>query len=544
LQLFLAMIILAPAMALALPCGPVLEFYGENAGDHFGQSIAAAGDVNDDNVPDVVIGAPFAGGTGRAYVYSGADGSVIHVFEGEEAGDLFGWSVAGVGDVDLDGYSDLLVGAYNHNDSTGAAYLFSGKKGTVMLTFPGHSVGDKFGFSVAAAGDVNYDGQPDMLMGAPGDDSGGVDRGAAYIYSGSDGSEMRVLTGDAYTGFGFSVAGVGDVDRDNYDDITVGQPSYDGNTGRVYIYSGQEGILIAAYDGEYAGDKFGWSVARAGDANNDGYTDVLAGAPYFDGCVAGGDLGRCYCLSPSDSTIISFISCTIGDSGDHFGVSVSGAGDVNDDGHVDMLVGAYNADPVGESSGRVALFTGLDGTELINFPGWEAGSEFGVSVVGIGDLDNDGFDDILVGAHLDDSAGVDAGAAFVYLLGDSDGDDIVFSCDNCPLIYNIVQKDSDLDGVGDSCDNCIYMYNPDQGDADGDGIGDPCDYLCGDADGNLIVNISDVVHLISYIFGGGSEPSPLMAGDCDCNELVNVSDAVYLVSHIFGGGLPPCASCL
>ncbi len=544
LRPFLTIALLIPGLALASACGPVFEFYGENGGDHFGQSIAAAGDVNDDNVPDVIVGAPYAGGAGKAYVYSGVDGGVIRVLEGEEPGDMFGWSVAGAGDVDLDGYSDLLVGAYNHDDSTGSVYLFSGKKGEIMLILPGRAVGDKFGFSVASAGDVDNDGHPDILIGAPYADSIGIDRGAAYIYSGADGSEMYVLIGDDYTGFGLSVAGVGDIDRDDYADIAVGQPSYNGNTGRVYIYSGQEGNLIATYDGEFPGDEFGWSIAGAGDANNDGHADVLAGAPYFDGCVAGGDLGRCYCMSPSDSTILSFISCTIGDSGDHFGVSVSGAGDVNNDGLVDMLVGAYNADPVGESSGRVALFTGLDGTELINFPGWQTGSEFGVSVVGIGDIDKDGFDDILVGAHLEDSNGIDAGAAYIYLLGDSDGDDIVFSCDNCPLAYNIVQEDSDLDGVGDSCDNCIYAYNPDQSDADGDGIGDPCDYLCGDADGNAIVNISDVVSLISYIFGGGSEPSPLLAGDCDCNALVNVSDAVYLVSHIFGGGDPPCAGCL
>jgi hypothetical protein len=103
--------------------------------------------------------------------------------------------------------------------------------------------------------------------------------------------------------------------------------------------------------------------------------------------------------------------------------------------------------------------------------------------------------------------------------------------------------DADNDGVGDLCDNCPEDHNPDQTDTDGDGVGDACQMICGDADGNDIVNISDAVYLISYIFGGGPAPDPLPAGDCDCNEIVNISDAVYLIAYIFGGGSEPCAEC-
>jgi hypothetical protein len=124
-----------------------------------------------------------------------------------------------------------------------------------------------------------------------------------------------------------------------------------------------------------------------------------------------------------------------------------------------------------------------------------------------------------------------------------DCDGIADASDNCPAKYNPLQEDADADLVGDSCDNCIYVANFDQADSDGDGIGDECDYICGDADANTIVNISDAVYVISFIFGGGSPPNPYLSGDVDCNVIVNISDAVYLISYIFGGGDPPCAAC-
>jgi hypothetical protein len=129
------------------------------------------------------------------------------------------------------------------------------------------------------------------------------------------------------------------------------------------------------------------------------------------------------------------------------------------------------------------------------------------------------------------------------MVTEIDCDGIANEVDNCADVYNPLQEDADGDHVGDSCDNCIFVDNPDQIDSDGDGVGDLCDYTCGDADGNEIVNISDAVYLISYIFGGGPEPYPLLSGDADCNELVNISDAVYLISYIFGGGPEPCAAC-
>lgn len=149
---------------------------------------------------------------------------------------------------------------------------------------------------------------------------------------------------------------------------------------------------------------------------------------------------------------------------------------------------------------------------------------------------------------------------------DYDDDGVGNECDNCENTANSDQSDADEDFVGDACDdctdldgdgygdpgfpanlcgldNCPEKYNPDQADADSNGIGDLCDYICGDVDDNSMVNISDAVHLISYIFGGGETPNSMLACDVNCSLSVNISDAVCLISFIFAGGMPPCQNC-
>ncbi|MGB5105672.1 MAG: M12 family metallo-peptidase [Candidatus Zixiibacteriota bacterium] len=128
-------------------------------------------------------------------------------------------------------------------------------------------------------------------------------------------------------------------------------------------------------------------------------------------------------------------------------------------------------------------------------------------------------------------------------LNDVDGDGVCGNVDNCPSIPNSSQEDSDADLVGELCDNCPNDPNPLQEDSNSNGVGDACDYVCGDADGNGIITVSDAVFLINFIFAGGPAPSPAIAADADCNGLITISDAVYLVNYIFAGGASPCASC-
>ena len=166
-------------------------FYGDSAGDEFGWSLSGAGDVNGDGVPDFIVGVRLDDNNGKnsgsARVFSGFDGSVLFTFNGDSADDRFGTSVSGAGDVDGDGFADLIVGAFrddNNGTDSGSARVLSGFDGSVLHTFDGDSAGDIFGFSVSGAGDVDGDGFDDLIVGAPFDDNNGTDSGSARVIAG------------------------------------------------------------------------------------------------------------------------------------------------------------------------------------------------------------------------------------------------------------------------------------------------------------------------------------------------------------------------
>ncbi len=266
----------------------LFAIHGETTGLHLGRALSRAGDVNNDGFCDLVVGAPFAWlngiGSGMACVHSGRDGSVLYAFSGD-AGDLFGYSVGGGGDVDDDGFDDVIVGAMRDGDNgldAGAVKVFSGRDGSLMYTFPGNAPGDRLGISVAHAGDINADGYADIIAGAPYDDTLGPDAGSAIIYSGQTGGVLHILlwTPDA-DDFGGSVAGVGDANGDGLDDVLVGARLCDiegPETGAAVLFSGLDATVIRDFHGNSDGDQFGWAVGGAGDTNYDGFHELIVGS--------------------------------------------------------------------------------------------------------------------------------------------------------------------------------------------------------------------------------------------------------------------------
>jgi hypothetical protein len=448
-------------------------FNGDSRYDRLGESVSTAGDVNGDGVFDLIVGAPssnYPSGLpvrpGYARVLSGLDGSILYTFNGDSVGDKFGHSVSGAGDVNGDGHADLIVGTLNRN----YARVFSGLDGSILYSFNGDSQNDYFGGSVSFAGDVNEDSYADLIVGAHRGNF--IDTGFARVFSGLDGSILYSFNGDGSNSLlGSSVSGAGDVNGDGHADLIAG--AYNDHTngtsaGQARVFSGQDGSTLYTFYGDDTNDHLGNSVSDAGDVNGDGVPDLIVGISEDN--PNGANSGAARVFSGLDGSILYTFN---GDDEYHrFGHSVSGAGDVNGDGHADLIVGTLNRN-------YARVFSGQDGSILYSFNGDSANDEFGSSVSFAGDLDEDGRGDLIVGAPDNDENGYNSGSVRVIhssdLMNDSDADFILNSADNCPLTANFDQADVDLDGVGDRCDNCPTDANADQLDTDGDGEGNACD---------------------------------------------------------------------
>ena len=356
----------------------------------FGSSVSGAGDVNGDGTPDLIVGAPgnpFASQIGSASVLSGSDGSVLYEFNGGRVNDRFGGSVSSAGDVNGDGFADLIVGASGNN----LASVLSGSDGSVLFTFDGDGNFDNFGFSVSGADDVNGDGFADLIVGTRGfSTSLGDPRSYARVFSGSDGSVLYnfdgVREGDF---FGGSVSGAGDVNGDGTPDLIVGAYR-ETNNGRAHVFSGSDGSTLFTFDGDNPGDEFGRAVSGAGDVNGDGFADLIVGARADDN--NGLRSGSARVLSGSDGSVLYTFD---GDSaGDAFGWSVGGVGDVNGDGLADLIVGTGGLG----TRGYARVYSGADGRAIYTFEGDSDSGVFGRSVSSTGDLNGDGIEDFIVGA--------------------------------------------------------------------------------------------------------------------------------------------------
>ncbi|MBK8983682.1 MAG: FG-GAP repeat protein [Ignavibacteria bacterium] len=307
----------------------------------------------------------------EGHIYFGGnamDNAADVILTGAAAGDYFGFSVSSTGDVNSDGYSDVIVGNNAGGGNAGRAYIYFGGNimdSTADVVLTEEAANDYFGNSVSSAGDVNSDGYSDVVVGAPGNDAGGNNAGRAYIYFGGnamDNTADVILTGAA-TGdyFGSSVSTAGDVNGDGYSDIVVGAKFNDagGNdAGTAYIYFGgtaMDNTADVILTGAAAGDQFGYSVSSAGDVNGDGYNDIVVGALFND--AQGFNSGRAYIYFGGNAMDnISDVILTGEAPDDYFGNSVSLAGDINGDGYSDVVVGAYGNDAGGSLAGRAYLY--------------------------------------------------------------------------------------------------------------------------------------------------------------------------------------------
>ncbi len=401
----------------------------------FGDSVAGAGDIDDDGFDDVIIGANSEdGGTfeaGRAYVFGGQTGSLIHtlVSPNPSINGLFGVAVSGVGDVDNDGYDDVIVGTQEAPGGllgAGRAYVFSGQTGSLLHTLvsPNPVEWGFFGSGVIGTGDMNSDGRPDMVISASTEDGGATDAGRVYVFSGIDGSLLRTFVSpnpEVDGTFGASIASVPDVNSDGCPDLMVGASYEDGgdsDTGRAYLLSGSDGALLSTFvspNPESGGD-FGTSVSSIGDLNGDGFADALVGARLEDGGAA--NAGRAYVFSGADGALIHPIGSPTPEANGFFGHAAFSVGDATADGLDDFVIGTYYEDGGGVlDAGRVYFFDGdLDAPRLtLISPNAQTNSRFGCAAAGAGDVDNDGDPDIVVGAY-GETVGGSTAAGRVYLF--------------------------------------------------------------------------------------------------------------------------------
>lgn len=412
---------------------------------NFGIAVTSVGDVNGDGYGDVAVGANFYDNgqidEGMLFIYHGTATGIKTAYairlESNQKDARLGWSVASAGDVNGDGYGDMIVSAYRYDSGQtdeGVAFVYHGSATGIGPVYARRLEVDQanasFGISVAAAGDVNGDGYGDVIVGAFLYDNGQNDEGAAFIYHGSAtgiGAQYarRLEMDQAGAWFGYSVASTGDVNGDGYDDVVVGAFLYNNgqnDEGAAFIYHGSAtGIGTTAdrrIEPDQAGAYFGYSVASAGDVNGDGFDDVVVGAYLYDHGQTDEGAAFMYHGSANGCGTVYDRMIEPDQAGANFGAAVASAGDVNGDGYGDVVVGARSYDGNKTDEGAVFIYRGsANGLNVATnqmFESNQADAFFGRSVASAGDMNGDGYGDVLVGASLYDNGQYDEGAAFFY----------------------------------------------------------------------------------------------------------------------------------
>jgi len=534
-------------------CPPYLIILGEAEEPGCCIPLAISGDVNGDGYDDVLVGAT-AGDSGRAYVYSGVDGSLLYTLKGQAPQDRFG-AVGTLVDVNNDGYSDMVVSAAHFGPTFGPfgrVYVFFGGPGPYPITrsalldadytFTGETVGEQLGlFAVADAGDVNNDGYQDIIVDTWPVEGTGGGTGNIYVYSGFDGTTLYVIVGTFSHADRGQTDGAGDVNGDGFDDFIVSNSDWDtansgAEWGRALVFFGDSSTspdTLTKNDAQLflQGDAEGGGVSQfgrlgnsgIGDINNDGFGDVTVSRRYhFEASIFLGDNGpypRTRLRTEADLTFIvdsTFPATSTGD-----GPIVVGLGDINADGFADFCVRQRKYSGVSTNLGRIWIFLGdsaiypdtlrpADATYIRD----GSGQNVVPQIKGGGDVNNDGYTDFIIGG----SGGIEV----ILLSGDSDSDMVPDVCDNCPNDSNVSQIDTDGDGLGDACDPLLVA-------------------LTGDVNLSSTLTSADIIYIVNFVFKSGAVPMPCEAGgDVNCSGNVTSSDIIYMVNHVFKSDAAPC----
>jgi hypothetical protein len=467
--------------ALGLPVVPSQTFFGTGLAARFGHSVASAGDIDGDGYDDVIVGAP--GWVvqhldeGKAFLFRGTSGGLVSttwVSNGGAPGALLGHSVSGAGDVNGDGYADVIVGSpgrgFNFN-AEGFAYLYMGAAlglgGAPVSTLGGNNDQSFYGGAVANAGDVNGDGYADVLIGARAGNDGQANTGYAELRAGNPFGLGAILWSsfgvENEERFGVSLATAGDLNGDDYADFVVGADQYPDpveRTGRASVWLGGPGApeLLVHLLGSVTGEEMGYAVGTAGDLNDDGFSDLAIGQPGAsvnlpaDGQVA---LWRGAASWPVEAT---GWPQTEGEPTGLFGAGLAGGVDARNLGVDDLFAAVPLADQGFADAGKVRVAEAANPSPLLAAgfvaAGDRAGGRFGIEMARAGDVDEDGFEDLLLGSSTYSNGQGSEGVAQV-LFGSPSG------------LESIPGWSYETNVIGDEAGRSV-----DAGDFDGDGRND------------------------------------------------------------------------
>jgi hypothetical protein len=366
---------------------PVWEDEGDNTSGLMGKSVAAAGDVNGDGYGDLLIGLGlYSGGEteeGRVHLYYGNATGVSTepdwFYEPNQAGVGLGFPLEGLGDVNGDGFDDVIIGGNGYDGDLvdeGRAFVFYGSADGLADVPDWYVEGDNanaaLGHAVSAAGDVNNDGFNDVIIGAWNYSGALANNGKAWVFLGSASGLSTTpnweLEGDQSNGYyAFWVSGVGDVNNDNYDDIIVGAKRYDiefEDEGKAWLYlggpSGPSTTAVWTGEGDNDGAEYAIQFGPAGDVNADGFDDVVMGSHFHSDAFTKEGITYLYLGNAGGLATTPAWSFLGGVGQANMGWTCDGAGDVNNDGYADIIAGAFKYSNPETYEGSAFVFHGLN----------------------------------------------------------------------------------------------------------------------------------------------------------------------------------------